>query len=426
MMNWKRLLLIRLLLPLVLICLTPVSANEPDKKIVWLSHNSQGEQQVHLYFFWSTHCPHCQDARPHVETLTDQYPWLKVHSMEITQHPEHRSQYQMLASALGREATSVPAFFVCENMFMGWDNAQAMGAYLLQVAQQCRDGEVTIQADGRLGSLELPILGELDSKQLSLPIFTLIIAGLDAFNPCAFFILLFLLSLLVHARSRQRMLLVGGTFVLISGLIYFLFMAAWLNLFLVLGSLPVITLVAGLLAIVIGSMNVREFFIHNSGPSLSIPQSAKPGLFKRMGALLSADRLPTLLLGTVTLAVAVNSYELLCTAGFPMVYTRTLTMNQLDTESYYLYLLMYNLIYIIPLLIIVGVFTWTLGSRKLTQTEGQLLKLLSGIMMLLLGTILIFAPDLLNKVQTGLGLLVLAVLLVAIMGWWRKRQYFRG
>jgi hypothetical protein len=264
-------------------------------------------------------------------------------------------------------------------------------------------------------------MGSVDINELSLPVFTLIIAGLDAFNPCAFFILLFLLSLLVHARSRKRMLLVGMTFIFISGVIYFLFMAAWLNIFLLIGSMPYITFFAGLVAFSIGIMNARDYFSLHQKATLSIPKSAKPGLFKRMGGLLSADKLPTLLAGTVTLAIAVNSYELLCTAGFPMVYTRTLTMHQLDSSTYYLYLALYNFIYIIPLTVIVGFFTLTLGAKKLSKNQGRLLKLLSGIMMILLGGILIFAPDLLNNLFTGIGLLVIATLLVTLI-WLRRKR----
>ena len=98
---------------------------------------------------------------------------------------------------------------------------------------------------------------------------------------------------------------------------------------------------------------------------------------------------PLIMAGTVTLALAANTYELLCTAGFPMVYSRILTLNALSAESYYLYLLLYNLIYILPLLAIVILFTIKLGSRKLSEQEGMVLKLLSGVMMLMLGLLLV-------------------------------------
>jgi hypothetical protein len=242
----------------------------------------------------------------------------------------------------------------------------------------------------------------------------LIVAGLDAFNPCAFFVLLFLLSLLVHARSRTRMLIIGGTFVLISGLVYFVFMAAWLNFFLIIGNVGWITLVAGMVAVVIGGFGIKDYLLEFRGPSLSISDDDKSKLFGRMRGLLTIDSMPALLAGTIMLALAANTYELLCTAGFPMVYTRTLTLHGLEPATYYWYLVLYNFIYVIPLMVIVGLFTWTLGARKLTVKQGRLLKLLSGLMMLELGLVLLVQPGLLNNITTGLVLLVIAILITLV------------
>jgi hypothetical protein len=122
------------------------------------------------------------------------------------------------------------------------------------------------------------------------------------------------------------------------------------------------------------------------------------------------------------LAIAVNSYELLCTAGFPMVYTRTLTLYQLDALSYYLYLAFYNVVYVIPLMAIVGLFTWTLGTRKLSQSEGKTLKLLSGLMMLMLGVVLMIAPEWLNNLSVGLLMVSAAIVLTALITLWHKKQ----
>jgi hypothetical protein len=257
----------------------------------------------------------------------------------------------------------------------------------------------------------LPMIGEIDSQSWSLPLLTLVLAALDSFNPCAFFVLLFLLSLLIHAGSRRRMLAIGGLFITVSGLVYFLSMAAWLNLFLLVGHLSWVTLLAGLLALTFGLLNVKDFFLFQRGPSLAIPKQAKPKLFARMRAVVAAGSLPAMLAATVTLAVVANLYELLCTAGFPMVYTRTLTLSQLPASTHYLYLALYNLIYMVPLLLIVLLFVFTLGRHKLQAREGELLKLLSGWMMTGLGTVLLFAPGLLDSPWTAGALLLGAFIL---------------
>ena len=269
--------------------------------------------------------------------------------------------------------------------------------------------------------LHLPFVGAIEAGVSSLPVITVLIAGVDAFNPCAFFVLMFLLSLMLHTGKRQRMLLVGGVFVFFSGLLYFLFMSAWLNLFRVIGHLDAITMGAAVVALLVGLINIKEFFWFKQGVSLTIPEQAKPKLFQRMRNLLQARSLLTLLVATSGLALFANLYEFLCTAGFPMVYTRILTLSDLSSMQYYAYLLLYNLVYVIPLLLIVVVFVITMGVRKLQEGEGRQLKLLSGSMMLTLGVVLLLAPDLLQNLLTTVLLLVVAIVVTLMLGYVYKQ-----
>ncbi|UCD11229.1 MAG: hypothetical protein JSU88_11325, partial [Nitrospinaceae bacterium] len=197
---------------------------------------------------------------------------------------------------------------------------------------------------------------------------------------------------------------VGAIFILTSGVVYFAFMAAWLNVFMAFGEIRWVTLVAGMFAVLLAIINIKDYFLFRQGVTLSIPESAKPGLYQRVTGLIRAERMPTLIVGTLLLAIAANAYELLCTVGFPMLFTRVLTLNALPMGTYYLYLVFYNVIYVLPLLTIVGVFTLTLGSRKLSEAEGRLLKLLSGLMMLGLGLLLALAPERLDHLLTALAL----------------------
>jgi hypothetical protein len=197
--------------------------------------------------------------------------------------------------------------------------------------------------------------------------------------------------------------------VFFSGAIYFLFMAAWLNLFIYLGELRIMTLLAGMVAVFVSLINIKDYFWFKKGLSLSLSDQARPKIFDRVRSLLRLDSVVTAVIATMVLAIVANSYELLCTAGFPMVYTRILTLRALPVDDYYLYLLLYNLIYIIPLLVIVVLFTVKLGSRKLSEREGMVLKLLSGVMMLMLGSLLVVAPQLLSNVAAAAIILVLAV-----------------
>ena len=323
-----------------------------------------------------------------------------------------------MARSLGEEAASVPALLFCGEMHVGWDGDETTGASLRQRLDDCRvragSGLPTAVKSPVAATINLPLIGALDPASLSLPALTLVLGGLDAFNPCAFFVLLFLLSMMAHQKSRTRMLVIGGIFVAVSGLMYFAFMAAWLNVFQLFGHLAWVTLAAGALAVFVGMVNVKDFFAFEKGLTLSIPESRKPDIFRRTRGILGAENLPAMIAATAFLAIAANFYELLCTAGFPMVYTRLLTLADLSPAVRYGYLAFYNLIYVLPLAAIVAVFAGSLGARKLSEREGRLLKLLSGAMMLELGLLLLLAPERLSQVGIAFGLMAVAVIVTYI------------
>jgi thiol-disulfide isomerase/thioredoxin len=409
-----------LLLPLFLspMANAMVSIDSVSSEPVWYEKDVNGHPVIHLYFFWSKKCPHCLKARPDIMEMDKEYPWLKLHSLELVDRPENIRTYVSMAAMFGNDARSVPAFMFCGNLVSGYENKESTGRLLTSYLMACYqfvqennpDNTVAFIFDqNESPSVDIPFLGSITADDYSLSVLTVFIAGMDAFNPCAFFVLLFLLSMMVRGRSRARMALIGGIFVFFSGLIYFLFMIAWLNLFLYLGELRFITLTAGALAILIALINIKDYFWFKKGFSLTIPDHEKPGLIDRIRKLLRLESISTVIAATVVLAIVANSYELLCTAGFPMIYTRILTLKALSVESYYFYLLMYNLIYILPLLLIVIVFTIKLGSRKLSEREGMVLKLLSGVMMLMLGLLLVVSPQWLNNVMAAAVLLLLAV-----------------
>lgn len=404
---------IQILCLLLLFCfLHPVNASAKTN-----SSNILNSDKVTLYYFWSRFCPHCNEAKPFVNNLPKTYPWLTLQSFDLVDSKVNQDLYLQMAKQIKQPANSVPAFIFCGQMMVGYDKAETTGRELEEKLLACHKQENNQQVQK---SFHIPGLGKIHYQQFSLPVFTLIIAALDAFNPCAFFILFFLLSLMVHHRSRVRMLVIGCTFVLCSGIMCFLFMSAWLNLFLITDQLMFITTVAGLIAISFGVINIKDYFFFRQGVSLSLSDSARTRLFTRIRALTQSGNWSTMIVATIILAIAANSYELLCTAGLPMVYTRVLTLNNLSSTEYYLYLALYNVIYIIPLLLIVLMFSLTLGSKKLSEKEGRLLKLLSGSMMFGLGMILLLKPEWLSNMLISVGVIGGSILLTALVALFQK------
>ena len=181
-----------------------------------------------------------------------------------------------------------------------------------------------------------------------------------------------------------------------------------------------IILAAGCSALIIGDINIKDYFYTNGEVTLSMSAENRTSLIKRMGKLSNSSSLGALLIGSTVLAVLANAYELLCTAGFPMIYTSVLSMHNLPDIERYMYLVLYNIVYVIPLAIIVIVFSATLGKRKLTEKEGQALKLMSGVMMLGMGIALVIDPTALQNVALALGLILGSLGITAIIVIGRK------
>jgi hypothetical protein len=202
-------------------------------------------------------------------------------------------------------------------------------------------------------------------------------------------VLILMISLLATLNDRKRMLAIAGVFVLVQGIAYFVFMAAWLNLFLLIGLSRVSQLAVAAIAIAAGAINLKDFWAPGSGFSLSISDKSKPGIYARMRAILHAESLPAAIVGVIILGLLVQVVEFLCTSGFPALFTRILTLRQLDTPSYYAYLLLYILAYMLDDIIVLAIGVATLSHRRLQDKEGRWLKLISGVVMVALGIYLI-------------------------------------
>jgi glutaredoxin len=351
---------------------------------------SAGELIPNLEVFVRSGCPHCEAAKMFLAELQRERPSLQIAVYDLAENPAARQRLASLSTERGIADFGVPAFLVGKQLLIGFRSADTTGAEIRAwLDRRTQDNAASSVAEG----IKTDWFGEFRVEELGLPLFTIVIGLLDGFNPCAMWVLLFLLSLLVNLQDRRKMALIAGTFVLVSGVIYFAFMAAWLNMFLLIGLSHGVQIVLGVLALFVGAINVKDFFALHRGISLSIPESAKPGFYARVRGILYAEHFTAAMMGIIVLAGLVNMIELLCTAGFPALYTQILTMQQLPTWKYYGYLGLYNLAYILDDSLMVTIAVLTLSRRKLQEHVGRWLKLTAGTVMVSLGIMLILKPD---------------------------------
>ncbi|MEY3204405.1 MAG: hypothetical protein RLZZ21_736 [Planctomycetota bacterium] len=347
-------------------------------------------------------CGRCAAAKAWLPTFQHAHPGVKVVTLDIAGDAGSRQYLGDLVREHRTAAASVPVFHVCNRLVVGFDRPETSGRRLAAVLEPwtrpCPEpigveadvGETAAESET---SIDLPVIGTVDARILGMPLFTLAIGLVDGFNPCAMWVLLLLLSILVNVQDRLRILAIAGTFVLVSGLAYFAFMAAWLHVFDWIGCLRPVQIALGLLAITIGSVHVKDFFAFKQGLSLSIPEAAKPGIYDRMRRIVTAENLLGAILGAFTLAVLVNIVELLCTAGLPALYTNVLSLQGYSTPVRYGYLGLYIAAYMFDDALMVAGVVATLSRFRLQETGGRWLKLVSGAVILLLGCVMLFRPD---------------------------------
>jgi hypothetical protein len=311
--------------------------------------------------------------------------------VEVRQDAEGRRRFLETMKELGANAIGVPTFVIGKAYVVGY----VKGETDREVGAQVRRALAPRTEPSAPRSIALPFIGPVDPATVPLPALTLVMGLVDGVNPCAMWVLIVLLGVLLHVRTRRRLILYSAAFIVMSGVVYFIFMTAWATLFQLVGLSRVATMILGGALLAIGAVNLKDVVWFKRGPSLVIPARAKPGLFRRMRAIAGAASVPAALGGILALAFVVNLIELGCTIGLPAVYTRVLTAREVASGARYAYLALYNAAYVVPLFAIAVAFIAL--RRRLTMTErvAKALKGVSGVLLASFGALFLLAPDLL-------------------------------
>jgi thiol-disulfide isomerase/thioredoxin len=344
-----------------------------------------------LTVYWGENCPHCEEARPAVAALAAADPRVTVEWVEVRRDAAGRARFREEVARRGLAGAGVPTFVAGGEALVGFRAGETERELAALVARALGGG-------GERGTrVRLPLVGELDGARLPLAFFTVAVGLVDGVNPCAMYVLVVLLGILLHAGSRARMALYGGAFVAISGIVYFLFMTAWLGAFSLGGLSRPLTAGLGAVLVGMGLLNLKDAIWLGRGPSLSVPDAAKPGLHRRMRAVAAAASLPAGLAGVAALAFVVNLVELGCTLGLPAVYTRVLSLRtDVGPGGRLAWLALYNLAYVVPLGLIVAVCAVTLRRLVMSPRAARILKAVSGGLLVAFGATFLLAPGLLE------------------------------
>ncbi|MGB9726689.1 MAG: hypothetical protein ACPLXB_01170 [Minisyncoccia bacterium] len=368
------------------------------------------QKEIKAYIFWTEGCPLCSQEKSYLQKLQEEYPNLNITYLNVAQK-KNAEIFQQTTNELNIENPSLPLLVIGENTIIGWKNEDTSGkairdAINCYLEKECPDlvGQVltrfsafgqSIKEKPLPEKIKIPLIGEIETKNLSLPALTIIIGGLDGFNPCAMWVLIFLITLLLKMKDRKRMWILGSTFLAVSAAVYFLFMNAWLNLILFLGFIFWIRLVVGLVALGSGVYNLRDYFTNPEAACKVTDMKQKKTTMDKIKDIVHRQSFLLALIGIILLAASVNLIELICSAGFPVIFTQLLALSNLTKWQYYLYMLLYIFVFMLDDLIVFIGAILTLRVTGITNKYSHLSRLIGGILMLLIGLLLIFKPELL-------------------------------
>lgn len=367
---------------------------------------------VTVYFFWGEGCPHCAKEEVFLKDLQSRYPQVAVRDFEVWKNPENQKILADMAKKLDIQVSGVPFTLVGEKSFSGWFDEKTTGrgiedAVIYALENDCRDlgNEVLVSSQASLATpakceekkegpqtIDVPLLGRIEVKNFSLPVLTVVLGGLDGFNPCAMWTLLFLISLLLGMKDRKRMWIFGGAFIAASAAVYFMFMVAWLNLIIFIGLIFWVRLAIGAVSLAGAGYNLKNYFAKKPVVCLSAdPKRQK--IFARLKEATQRKNFYLALAGIVLLAFAVNLVELICSAGFPVVFTQILAMSGLAWWQHYLYILLYIFVFMADDMIVFFTAMITLRMVGVTAKYQKSSNLIGGVLMLVIGLLLIFRPE---------------------------------
>jgi len=361
----------------------------------------QETEGMTVHFFYLPTCPHCAEQKPIIEDLIKEMPDVNFIYHDASSSEGSALFYQLSAEAgLDTSRLGVPTLFVGKHPLVGVHTKEQIKEAILDCQNNCKDGSehnaTTQEVKTSFTDYELPFIGRTDLTTYSLPALAIVLGLIDGFNPCAMWVLVYLIGVLIGLNDRKKIWIIVGSFVLASGILYFLFMTAWINIFLLVGYIRILTLLIGLIALGGGILSLKEY-ITTKG-SLTCKVGDEKSHEKTMGKIQQIVTQPlsiALIFSIIALAFIVNSVEFVCSAAIPSVFTQILALKGLPLIMNYAYIALYVFFFMLDDLIIFGMAALAIGSA-FGDKYAKYCKVIGGLILTILGLIMVFAPHLLR------------------------------
>lgn len=376
--------------------------------------NVDAKTNIDIHLFYSKTCPHCKAEKEYLQELEKNNDNVDIHLYEITENENNRTLLKEVQDIIEDPSNYVPYTVIGNKTFQGFNNdtklkientikAYEEGNYI-DVVGGIKDKTITKDNYQNLiagkdvqveDTVDVPLLGKVDPKNVSLPLLAIIIGAVDGFNPCAMWVLIFLISMLLNMKNKKRMWTLGMTFLLTSATVYLLFMIAWLNIVVNLTQIKWIQVLISIVALIGAFINFRSYYKEKNKDTgcTVVDEKKRKKIFNRIKKFTTEKSFILAIIGIMALAISVNLVELACSAGLPLLFTQILALNNLAPYQATIYILIYIFFFLLDDLIIFIIAMITLKVTGITTKYTKYTHLIGGLIMLIIGLLMLFKPE---------------------------------
>ena len=370
--------------------------------------NVKAEENLKFYLFYQESCPHCHDEMEFINSIKDEYPTVDFVFYEISLNEMNYNFYNKVLKKTKINANGVPFTIIGTDYYVGFNEeiskniVESLNKFLetgtIDIISMVKNDEdlSDIKYNENINeNMSLPIIGEIDAKKVSLPLISIFIGMIDGFNPCAMWVLLFLIGMLFNMKDKKKMWILGITFLTTSAILYLFIMMAWLKVALSFNTVLWLRILIALIALIAGGINIISYLknIKKDDGCKIVDEKKRKKIFSKIKKITLEKRLILSIIGIITLAISVNLVELACSAGLPLMFTQILSFNNLSMIEYMFYMFLYILFFLIDDIVIFVVAMKTLSIKGISSKYGKYSNLIGGIIMILIGILMIFKPE---------------------------------
>ena len=387
--------------------------------IIFISTNVNAKEtdNLTLYVFKGDGCPHCKAEMDYLDTIKDKYTNLEIKEYEVWYDDDNASLLTKVESYFNIKRSGVPTTIIGNTVIQGYQNESSTGKKIERainfyeendykdIVKEIKDGTATKntkkpdkfqEEETKLDketSVKAPIVGNVNLKDVSLLTSAVILGLIDGFNPCAMWILLFLISALIGMKDRKRMWTLGLTFLITSGLVYMLIMLSWISIAVKITTVVWIRNIIAIIALIGAILNLKSFIKSKNSGCEIVDSKKRKNIFSKIKKFTSEKSFILAFFGIIGLAISVNLVELACSAGLPLIFTELLAINNISGFIKFIYIGIYIIFFLIDDIIVFTISMYTMKATGISTKYGKYSHLIGGLIMLLIGLLLIIKPE---------------------------------